>query len=132
MNSRGRSVPTEPSISTGHNPDTLRDIRRQIETNNKKHEAVSNFNKRLLFSTIFLLIILVIGFLSCIIYLFSLLSGYNNHATHSTRGEKGVYPYFSLYLLYCQAQAQPKPSSPGLVLLSIAPGRPASQNSNSC
>ena len=99
MNSRGGSVHTEPSISTGHNPDTLRDIRRQIETNNKKHEAVSNFNKRLLFSTILILVIQGVGLISCIIYLFSILSNVDHHAIRG-KTYKGVYPYYFLNFLY--------------------------------
>ena len=82
MHSRAGSVPKEPKNSTGYNPDTLREIREQIRTNNNKHEAVSNFNRRLGFFNFFFICIQLVGFLGWITYFFIDKSEGNQHAKH--------------------------------------------------
>ena len=70
MNSRGASVPTVGGIGNGPNHDALRDIRKQIDTNNKKHEAVSRFNKQVVFVTILFILIQLGALIGCLTYFF--------------------------------------------------------------
>ena len=70
MSTRINSV-SPAGNGNGPNHDALRDIRKQMETNNKKNDAVCQFTKRILFFTVIFLIMQLMGWIGCIAYLFS-------------------------------------------------------------
>eukprot|EP00092_Neocalanus_flemingeri_P078351 GFUD01097435.1.p1 GENE.GFUD01097435.1~~GFUD01097435.1.p1 ORF type:complete len:212 (+),score=51.79 GFUD01097435.1:43-678(+) len=71
MTSRVTSVPTVRGVSSnGPNHDALRDIRKQMDTNNRKNEAVSLFIKKVLLFTIIAFILQLLGWVICVSLIF--------------------------------------------------------------
>eukprot|EP00092_Neocalanus_flemingeri_P027715 GFUD01030086.1.p1 GENE.GFUD01030086.1~~GFUD01030086.1.p1 ORF type:complete len:210 (+),score=52.83 GFUD01030086.1:54-683(+) len=71
MTSRVTSVPTVRGVSSnGPNHDALRDIRKQMDTNNRKNEAVSRFIKKVILFTIIAFILQLLGWVICVSLIF--------------------------------------------------------------
>ena len=70
MSMRGTSVPSVRSISTGPSQEALSDIRKRIDENNKKHEAVEGHTKKMVWALIVILIPTTIALIACVAILF--------------------------------------------------------------